>query len=72
MHPGTAPVAREWKADPEYQIYGQYAADRIDYHSDLSGKVIGGWRSVYLQPRGRAIYPDVPGAVESPLQQRLW
>lgn len=42
-HPG-------YPGDRLYPMTGTWVVCRIDYTSDLTGKVIGGWRSLYLEP----------------------
>jgi hypothetical protein len=45
QHPGTA-------GNLIYPMHGAYVVSKISYHSDLTGIVVGGWRSVYLEPTG--------------------
>jgi hypothetical protein len=51
LHPGT--VGEPGVHRPGqlfYPLHGAYVVSKISYTSDLSGTVVGGWRSVYLEP----------------------
>jgi len=58
LHPGTV---GEQGCQPSghlsYPMHGEYVVSRISYRSDLDGTVVGGWRSVYLEPFGEPQYP---------------
>lgn len=53
LHPGTVGDSSTCSAgNSVYSLIGDYVAVKIHYQSDLTGTVIGGWRSVYLEPTG--------------------
>jgi hypothetical protein len=57
LHQSTEPVMFE--AIPElWRLYGGYAVDKIEYTSDLTGKVAVGWRSCWVRPHGIAVMPE--------------
>lgn len=54
LHPGTVGEIDPYVLGREsYALTGEYAVVKVDYTSDLTGKVIGGWRSIYLEPFNR-------------------
>jgi len=51
LHPGT--VGEPGVHRPGVLVYpmtGAYVVSKVGYTSDLTGTVLGGWRSVYLEP----------------------
>ncbi len=58
LHPGT--VGEQGRQPPghlSYPMHGDYVVAKISYRSDPDGTVVGGWRSVYLEPFGEPQYP---------------
>jgi hypothetical protein len=51
LHPGTVgqPALGGASHRTIYSMVGSYVIDRIGYRSDLTGTVVGGWRSCWLQ-----------------------
>lgn len=57
LHPDTARLENEYNGHTYYQLYGTYVLDKATYHSDPTGKVVAGWRSLFLLPYGEPQRP---------------
>jgi hypothetical protein len=49
LHPGAASRPAYWRPKKLYLMTGSYVVTKVDYHSDLTGKVVAGWRSCWLE-----------------------
>lgn len=52
LSPGTVPRAAYWAPKQLYPMVGEYVVTKIDYHSDLAGTLVAGWRSCWLDRAG--------------------
>lgn len=50
LHPDTHGELGGWRNRMKYAIHGDYVVTKVNYHSDPTGRVVAGWRSLFVEP----------------------